>query len=93
MFWWLKKAHFNGLPRRSLYLKLPYEMGMGKAVLGKLRRCMYGTRDAGAIWEATYTEILKKIGFVQGASSPCCFHHAAWGVPRRARGRLHVPGH
>ena len=54
--------------------------------MGKLRRCTYGMRDAGAIWEATYTDLLLKMGFTQGASSPCCFHHATWGLPLVAHG-------
>ena len=49
----VRKAYFNGFPRRPIYVKLPYEMGLGRNVLGRLRKCMYGTRDAGAIWEAT----------------------------------------
>ena len=41
---------------------------------------MYGTRDAGMLWEMVYTDALKAVGFVQGVASPCCFHHPAWGV-------------
>ena len=41
---------------------------------------MYGTRDAGAIWEGCYTQALLDIGFSHGVSSPCCFSHAEWGV-------------
>ena len=76
----VRKAYFNAIPNRSIYIKLPAEMGYGKAVYGRLRRCIYGTRDAGALWESIYTAVLLKMGFVQGASSPCCFHHADWGV-------------
>ena len=52
------QLNFNGIPTRSIYIKLPYELGMNKNVLGKLKRCIYGTRDAGAIWESTYTNLL-----------------------------------
>ena len=41
---------------------------------------MYGTRDAGALWEATYTQVLLGHGFRQGVSSPCVFHHDGWGI-------------
>ena len=60
-------------------MKLPTELGLGKGKIGRLRKCMYGTRDAGALWEATYTKILLDLGFKQGLASPCCFHHADWG--------------
>ena len=53
----VRKAYFNGIPRRSMYLRLPSELGLHKNTLGELRRCIYGTRDAGALWEATYTHV------------------------------------
>ena len=80
----VRNAYVNGIPKRSIYVRLPVEMGLGKTKLGRLRRCMYGTRDAGAIWEATYTDILLKMGFTQGASSPVCFHHELWGGDPRS---------
>ena len=41
---------------------------------------MYGTRDAGAIWEQCYVDCLIDLGFQQGIASPCCFKHEKWGV-------------
>ena len=76
----VEKAYSYGIPERSLYVRLPPEMGLGKQVVGKLVRCMYGTRDAGAIWEGCYTSCLVDMGFIQGAASPCCFNHPEWGV-------------
>ena len=49
-------------------------------MLGKLTRCLYGTRDAGAIWEECYTSCLIDMGFVQGKASPCSFWHSGWKV-------------
>ena len=72
----IRKAYFHGVPTRSLYIRMPPEMGMGKGMVAKLEKCMYGTRDAGAIWEAVYTDALVAMGFKQGVASPCCFHHA-----------------
>ena len=71
---------FYGIPERSLYVRLPPELGISKKFVGKLVRCMYGTRDAGAIWESCYASALVKLGFTQGGASPCCFSHPAWGV-------------
>ena len=53
---------------------------MPKDMVGRLVRCMYGTRDAGAIWENCYTKCLLDLGFVQGVSSPCCFSNESMGV-------------
>ena len=49
-------------------------------MVGKLIRCMYGTRDAGAIWENCNTTCINNMGYEQGAASPCCFKHPQWGV-------------
>ena len=53
---------------------------MPKNMVGKLVRCMCGTRDAGAVWETCYTGWLVGMDFVQGVASPCCFGHKAWKV-------------
>ena len=42
---------------------------------GKLNYSLYGTRDAASNWEECYVEFLKSIGFTQGDSSLCVFHH------------------
>lgn len=68
-------AYFNGIPSRLLYLRLPQEVGLSKDVVARLDRCVYGTRDAGAIWEQCYTDVLVGMGFKQGLASPCTFHH------------------
>ena len=69
----VRKAHLNGKARRSLVVKLPKEAGGGMAVL---QRALYGTRDAAACWEACVAEALDALGFSQGRSSPCLYHHA-----------------
>jgi hypothetical protein len=76
----IRKAYFNGRPKRSLYVRLPPELGLPRNMLGKLVRCMYGTRDAGAIWEQCYVDCLVGMGFEQGLGSPCCFYHSGWKV-------------
>ena len=75
-----RMAYFNGRPNRSLYLRLPRELGLPSTTLGKLVRCCYGTRDAGSIWEAFYVSSLTSMGFLQGRASPCCFYHPTWQV-------------
>ena len=48
--------------------------------MARLKRCMYGTRDAGAIWETCYSQALASAGFEQRKASPCCFYHREWQV-------------
>ena len=72
----IRKAYFNGLPTRSLYIRLPMELGLPRDVVGRLVRCCYGTRDAGQIWEDCYVHALESLGFMQGSASPCSFYHS-----------------
>ena len=44
----ITKAYFNAKPNRNLYLKILREMGLPSNAVGKLLRCCYGNRDAGA---------------------------------------------
>ena len=74
------KAYFNGIPRRDLHVRLPPELGLAPHLVGRLHRCMYGTRDAGSVWEDTYTEALEDTGFVRGEASPCCSQHPVWKI-------------
>ena len=76
----VRKAYFNGIPTRKLFVRLPKELGLPPNIVGKLKKCIYGTRDAGAIWEGCYGDALANMGFAQGKASPCCFYSAAWNV-------------
>ena len=50
----VKKAHFWALAERTLFVELPAEYvqahGLSGDVVGRLRRTMYGMRDAAANW-------------------------------------------
>ena len=47
----VREAYFHGQPRRRLHTRLPAELGVGRSFVSKMDKTMYGTRDAGAIWE------------------------------------------
>ena len=71
----IRKAYFNGTPKRPIFMAFPKELGLPSDKVAKLVRCIYGTRDAGAIWEDCYRDALESIGFTSGSASPCCFWH------------------
>ena len=81
----IRKAYFNGVPKRPIFMAFPKELGLPSNYVARLKRCAYGTRDAGAIWEDTYRLALEGMGFVSGTASPCCIFH-----PER---KLHVVVH
>ena len=68
------KAHLHASVDRLIYVDLPIEVRV-PGMCARLRRCLYGTRDAPARWEAFLAEELIKLGFKQGRSSSCCFRH------------------
>jgi hypothetical protein len=69
-----RKAHLHAMAERAVCVALPPEVREpGKCAL--LRRCLYGTRDAPARWEAHLADELVKMGFVRGKASPVCFRH------------------
>ena len=73
----IRKAYFNGVPRRDVFMSLPKELGLPPNLVAKQIRCVYGTRDGGLIWEDCYRSALEDMGFKSGIASPCCFPHPA----------------
>ena len=45
----IKKAYFNGIPTRDIFMSVPPELGLPKHHVAKQTRCVYGTRDEGMI--------------------------------------------
>ena len=69
-----RKAHLHAMVDRALYVDLPPEVRRpGRCA--RLKRCLYGTRDAPARWEAFLAGELQAMGMKQGKASPCCFAH------------------
>ena len=55
-------------------MALPKELGLPSHFVAKKQvRCVYGTRDAGSIWEDVYRNALEAMGVTSGVASPCCF--------------------
>ena len=75
----VKKAYFYVSATRDVYVELP----PGRAQPGmcaKLHKFPKGNRDAALNWAQAYSEVLIKMGFRKGLSSPCSFFHQAWGI-------------
>ena len=69
-----KKAHLHAPAVRPVYVELPPE----RATPGKccrLRRCLYGTRDAPQQWERFAARSLEALGFTRGRACATCFYH------------------
>ena len=69
-----RKAHLHATPDRRVFVELPPELRR-PGFCGRLRRCLYGTRDAPKRWEAYLSGEFRKMGFLQGVASACCFRN------------------
>ena len=61
----IKKAFLYGVMERPLYIDLPDEDPRAKEGkwVGRLKRTMYGTRDASADWQKMLGSVMRSIGF------------------------------
>ena len=74
-FWDIRRAHFYGIARRTVYVNLPEEEQDG-VHCALLLKSMYGTQDASNIFQWDYTELLTGGGHCVGKSNPAVFFHA-----------------
>ena len=47
----IKKAYVNAQTRRSVSIDFPKELGLPSNLVARHVRCVYGSRDAGTLWE------------------------------------------
>ena len=61
-----------------MYIEPPAEDTLhDKNMLGRVRLCFYGTRDAVLNWQHTLSDHLVKAGFKRGVGHPSVFYHPA----------------
>ena len=70
----VKKAYLNADCVREVYVRLPEESHQ-EGMCARLKKSLYGTRDAAQNWEAEYTKTLASLGFRVGQACPCAFWH------------------
>ena len=73
----VSRAYFYAKMTRPLYIEIPSEDPKASPeLLGRLRLCLYGTRDAALNWQQTLSDHLVENGFVRGVGHPSVFHHS-----------------
>ena len=83
---YVRRAYVYATAARYLFVSLP--PGDTEARPGQVGRpnlCLYGTRDAAANWQDTFSVHLQSSGFVRDAAHPSVSHH-----PRK---RIHILVH
>ena len=69
----IRRAYFHAPARRLVYVNPPpadREPGM----CGRLRKALYGSRDAAQNWEYAYVDFLIEQGVASGLATPCIFY-------------------
>ena len=58
-------------------MELPSEdhEGISKGMVGRLKKALYGTRDAPLAWQEALTQSLEEWGFIGSKLHPAIFHH------------------
>ena len=71
----VSRALFRSYVARKLYVELPEEdKDPNEDMVGRLLRCLYGTRDAAHLWQEYSIDIfVNKLKMAVGASNPCLF--------------------
>ena len=77
MFLDFKRAFLYGDCERDVYIKVPSEDPdcVEGVHVGKLRKAMYGTRDAPAVWQKLVRKTLLDLGFEASRTSACVYVH------------------
>lgn len=77
----IKCAFLYGKARRALFIELPeQDAKSGGRLVGRLKKAMYGTRDAPLIWRATVDAFMRKAGFLIATLQPGVYYHVTRGL-------------
>ena len=73
------RAYFEAPITRDVCVELPDEAlephERGKGLVAKMSKCLYGTRDAAAGWQAEVNRVMLTNGFTAGVYNPCTYFH------------------
>ena len=75
----VSRAYFNSEATRDVFVEIPKEdrVAGDESKVGKLRLCLYGTRDAAFNWSETVAKQLRECGYVRGRAFPAVYYHEA----------------
>ena len=67
----VSRAYFYAKMTRPMYIEIPKEDPKADpGLLGRLRLCLYSTREAALNWQQTLSDHLVENGFVRGVGRP-----------------------
>ncbi|GMF66379.1 unnamed protein product [Phytophthora lilii] len=69
----VETAFLNGNLTEVVYMAIPENIRTKTGMVCKLRRSLYGLKQAAAVWYQTIRAVLKKMGFRECRADPCMF--------------------
>lgn len=69
----IETAFLNGDLEELVYMKIPVGIRAGNGMVCKLRRSLYGLKQAAAVWFRTIRSVFLAIGFIQCVADSCLF--------------------
>ena len=84
----IKRAYFNAVSTRKVFIEIPVEDRNDDDgnVVGELRLCLYGTRDAAYNWSETVASQLRECGYSRGKAFPAVYFNKSKGVALMVHG-------
>lgn len=76
----IKGAFLHATLKEEIYMELPEGTGYetdGSPCVVKLKKSLYGLKQAGRDWYRAHSDVLLKIGFQRSRVDPCLFHQPA----------------
>ena len=73
----VKRAFLHSETKRAIFVKPPPEVCAPVGMIWKLKKTMYGTRDAPQVWRREVHKMLIARDFKNSKASPCFYYHEA----------------
>lgn len=71
----IETAFLNGNIDADVYMQPSEGMNVPEGYVCKLRKSLYGLKEAAAVWFKTFRAVFKRMGFEQCRADPCLFVH------------------
>mgnify|MGYP001405694973 FL=1 len=69
----VKSAYLNGHLTEEIYMRQPPGFDDGSGRVCRLRRSLYGLKQAGNVWNREFNSAMREMGYTQLKSDPCCY--------------------
>ena len=73
----VSRARIHSPAKRTMCVRTLSEDEGIKSGIAKVRKAMYGSKDAAACWDEFAEQTMRKLGYVPGKYNPCLYYNAS----------------